>query len=44
MSERCAECQTVIDEGTVYVMPNDNGIKWYVCMNENCGVNQPLPC
>jgi hypothetical protein len=40
----CAECQTVIDEGTVYVMPNDNGIKWYVCMNENCGVNQPLPC
>jgi hypothetical protein len=46
---RCEECNTDIDEGHTYERSDFNMFTrkpmmmlWYVCSNENCGVNLPV--
>ena len=37
----CGECGEGYEKGFTYKMPGD-GLFWYICINENCGVS--LPC
>lgn len=37
----CGECEEGYDAGLTFIMPGDNGIRWYICINENCGVSMP---
>lgn len=37
---KCGECQTEIDMGMTY--KQWDGMLFYMCVNENCGVSLPM--
>ena len=47
---KCEECNTLIEEDCTYSRNDINMftgkpmvLRWYICLNENCGVNLPCP-
>jgi len=46
----CSECNSLIEDGLIYKRNDINMftgkpmvLRWYICSNENCGVNAPCP-